>query len=368
MAAWPSWMEERTMRGQRWKGVNLGGWFSQVDAIEEKDPSTFAGIDQHVRTFLGAPDFQRIASWGFDHVRLPVDWQIAFDEGLKPREDRLRLLDEAVSSIRAQGLEILLDLHRCPGHDFHEGTTKDQPLFSDPAALAGARKVLAVLAERYGSDPGTALELLNEPTAPDAATWNRVARNLFHEVRAHAPRATIVVGSNRWNSATEFAHLEPMDDDNVLYSFHFYNPVLFTHQKAPWIVHEAFHETRSWPGTYVLPPEADHRLPMESGTWDRDRLARCLQAVVDFREKYGLPVSCDEFGVYKAGPARADQLAWIRDLLGLFGQHGIGWTYWNYRNLDFGLVSRGESLFAADPCYDNPERSDRELVELLLGA
>ncbi len=354
------------MRVESWKGVNLGGWFSQIDAIEEKDPSTFPGVDGHIETFLGSDDFERIAAWGFDHVRLPVDWQIVFDETLSPREDRLRRLDKAIADIRARGLEVLLDLHRCPGHDFHEGTTRDQPLFTDPSALAGACRVLSLLSERYGTDPGCAIELLNEPTAPDAATWNRIAKTLFAQVRAHAPRSTIVVGSNRWNSAPEFAHLEPMDDDNVLYSFHFYNPVLFSHQKAPWIAHEAFHQARAWPGDYVLPPDADHRLPLESGRWDRDRLAQCLEPVVAFRERYGLRVSCDEFGVYKAGPARVHQLAWIRDLLGLFTQHGIGWTYWNYRNLDFGLLSRGESLFAEDPCYSNPERCDQELVELLL--
>lgn len=353
------------MSAKPWRGANLGGWFSQVDAIEEKDPATFPGLETHLDTFLGLEDFRLIASWGFDHVRLPVDWQNLFLPDLTPREEVLSRLDRAIDAIGGQGLEVLLDLHRCPGHDFHEGTKADQPLFSDPSALAQAQRVWAVLAERYGSRDRVALEILNEPTAADAATWNRVGQALFREIRRMAPRSRIVMGSNRWNSAEQFAGLEPIDDDNVLYSFHFYNPVLFTHQKAPWISHPVFHEARSWPADIQLPPDADHRLPLESGRWDRQRMAQVLAPVIEFRRKYDLPVSCDEFGTYKAGPDRVSQMGWMRDFLGLLAENQIGWTYWNYKNLDFGLVSRGESLFADDPCYQNPDRCDRELVDLL---
>ena len=61
------------------RGVNLGGWFSQVDAIQEKDPETFVDLRTHINTFLGKADFQRIKTWGFDHVRLPVDYFNLFE-------------------------------------------------------------------------------------------------------------------------------------------------------------------------------------------------------------------------------------------------------------------------------------------------
>ena len=349
----------------RGRGVNFGGWFSQVDAIEEKDPSRFPGLVPHLDSFLGPDDFGLVASWGFDHVRLPVDWQNVFTPDFSPREEILGRLDKAIADITGTGMQVIFDLHRCPGHDFHGGITVEQPLFCDSDVLERVKRVWSYLAERYGAMEGVALELLNEPTARESDTWNRICGELFRCVREHAPRSTIVVGSNRWNHASEFAHLTPIDDDNVLYSFHFYNPVLFTHQKAPWLSHPVFHESRQYPGVITLPEGADHRLPLEGGLWDRDRLAREIEAVTNFREKWNLPVSCDEFGVYKAGPDRICQLAWLRDLLGLLGERGIGWSYWNYRNLDFGIVSRGESLFENDPCYANEDRCDRELVELL---
>jgi aryl-phospho-beta-D-glucosidase BglC (GH1 family) len=346
--------------------VNFGGWFSQLDAVAGNDPETFPGAAEHMRTFLGPEDFRRVKGWGFDHVRLPVDWHVAFDQGtLAPREDVLSLVDRAVDGLLGEGLEVILDLHKCPGHDFLEGTRREQPFFQDPAMRRDCLAIWTHLAGRYGGRPGVLLEVLNEPVAPSFAVWNEVQAELAAALRRLAPRATLVLGSNLWNGAEGFEHLAPVKDENVLYSFHFYNPIVFTHQFAPWMEGEAFQVRREYPGTYELPPDASHRLPLDSGRWDRARLAGQMRHVFAFRERHGARVACNEFGVYLGGPDRGSQLAWMRDLLSLFGEHQVGWSCWTYKNLDFGLLSRGEQLCAKSPQYDNPERVDREMVALL---
>lgn len=348
------------------RGLNFGGWFSQVDAIEAKDPARFPGLIPHLRTFLGGDDFRRVADWGFDHVRLPVDWQVAFREAdLAPREEVLELLDVAVAQALDAGLEVILDLHRCPGHDFEDGLHHAQSFFTDPAMRRGCLKVWAVLAERYGHLPGVLLELLNEPVAPSAEVWNKVKDELAREIRVHAPKSTLVVGSNLWCNASEFANLTPIEDDNVLYTVHVYNPVLFTHQKAPWVPGEAIRETRLYPGEYHAPAGAENNLPLDLGRWDKERLRQLLSPVFRFRETHGVRVACNEFGVYMGGPDATSRMNWLRDLLELFAENQVGWSYWNYKNLDFGIVSRGESLFDAAPQYDNPSRTDHALLELL---
>ena len=45
-----------------YKGVNLGGWFSQCDYSRER-----------LDNFITEKDFAQIAAWGFDHVRIPID-------------------------------------------------------------------------------------------------------------------------------------------------------------------------------------------------------------------------------------------------------------------------------------------------------
>ena len=348
------------------RGVNFVGWFSQVDAIQEKDPATFPGLLEHLRSFLGPEDACRVRDWGFDHVRLPLDWQILFQErDLSPREEVLALLDRAVDSLLGAGLEVILDLHKCPGHDFHQGTRGPQAFFIDPARRRDTLAVWKILAGRYGPR-GVMLELLNEPVAPSAEIWNEVQAELAEEVRRVAPRSTLVLASNLWNGAGEFERLAVVPDPNVLYTFHCYTPLVFTHQFAPWLEGDVFRQRRAYPGTYDLPPEARHRLPLDRGRWDRARLAESLEQVFRFRDRHQVRVACTEFGVYVGGPDRISQLRWIRDLLQLFREHGVGWTYWNYKNLDFGLISRGERLFESIPSYANPERLDQELLALLL--
>jgi endoglucanase len=349
----------------RMRGVNMGGWFSQIDAIQGNDPDTFPGEATHLETFAGPEDFARIRGWGFDHVRLPVDYFNVFaGPELTPVEPTLRLLDRAIDGLSSAGLSVIFDLHKCPGHDFHSGASRAQPLFSDPNVREQTKKVWSVLAERYGSRPGVTLELLNEPVAEDASAWDRLKNELCAHIRRHAPKATLLVGSNRWNRPNEFPHLTPFDDDNVVYSFHFYTPLVFTHQKAPWIQGDVFHVPRTYPGNYAIPAGLSHRLPLDEGQWDRSRLAQELEPVVAFRERYGAPVACNEFGVYVGGSERASQLRWMREFLELLAERDFGYSYWNYKNLDFGLVSQREHRFAGYPQYAG-DGIDHELVEIL---
>ena len=136
---------------ERLKGFNLGGWFSQVDCIEEKDPSLFLGFHKHLESFITDVELDVLKNAGANHVRLPVDWFNLFNEDtLEPKEEVFSLLENAVSLIRAQGLLVILDLHKCPGHDFHLGTTQEQSFFTDPLRREQAREVWRELVSRFG--------------------------------------------------------------------------------------------------------------------------------------------------------------------------------------------------------------------------
>jgi aryl-phospho-beta-D-glucosidase BglC (GH1 family) len=100
----------------------MGGWLSQIDAIQEKDPEKFSGIDRHMETFIAAADFANVKSWGFDHVRVPVDSYLFFTDDEKPIESRLANLDRAIVLSKQSNLKFILDLHECPGHDFADST------------------------------------------------------------------------------------------------------------------------------------------------------------------------------------------------------------------------------------------------------
>jgi endoglucanase len=347
------------------RGVNWGGWFSQIDAIAEKDPIGFPGKLVHIRSFLDTEDVTRVAGWGFDHIRLPLDWKNVFDSAIRPDREVFALLDKAVDGILGSGLGLILDLHKCPGNDFLDGTVREQAFFTDRRLRRDCLRIWDHLAERYGGRTGIMFEPLNEPVAPSAELWNEVKDELAAEIRRMAPKATLVIGSNPWNSAAGFEALEPVDDDNVLYSFHFYNPLVFTHQHAPWIESAAFKRSLPYPGMYPRVDCGPSKLAVDTGRWDRNRLASVLEPVFRFRERYKVGIACNEFGVYMGGPDRESRLAWLSDLLGLFRENEVGWSYWNYKNLDFGIMSVGERLYADSPQYANSEHVDLELLHVL---
>jgi endoglucanase len=352
----------------RLKGVNLGGWFSQIDAIEEKDPKGFLGIDAHMQSFMPQEHFARIQKWGFNHIRLPLDYFNFFDEqGELIYATRMDAYEKAVIMAAEHGLFVILDLHKCPGHDFFRGLQREQKFFTDLQVRAAAKKVWTYLAERFGTMPHVLLEILNEPTAQDDAIWDEVKNEFVAHIRKYAPKSPIVVGSNRWNAADTFANLTPAEDDNILYSFHYYNPIIFTHQLTPWNLDEAFLQVaRPYPGNYVRTEDVPvYKLQYDWGQWNIDRMRKSLDAVLTFRQKFNLPVACNEFGVF-VQTERKSQLAWMSDFMDILKEFGIGFSYWNYKNLDFGIHSDGESLHKNLAQYQNADKCDEDLVALLL--
>ena len=51
-------------------GVNIGGWISQFGTYDE----------DHFDTFIVESDIKEISEFGFDHVRVPVDYMVLEDE------------------------------------------------------------------------------------------------------------------------------------------------------------------------------------------------------------------------------------------------------------------------------------------------
>ena len=349
---------------ERLRGVNFGGWLSQIDAIEEKDPTRFIGIDYHMRHFLRPEDFTRVANWGFNHVRLPIDYNYFFNESAEPIKSRFPFLDEAIAAALANRLKVIIDLHKCPGHTFEDVTSPVQKLFDGDTYINLTIKVWQYLAQRYAGFANTIFEVLNEPVAPTAQVWNTVKDRLCLAIRSFAKDTPIIVGSNMWNWPSTYPEMTPVDDDNVIYCFHFYEPLLFTHQKAPWLSEPEFSKEYDYPADYGKGVIRQYDMVMSDGLWDKNRFEKDLTPVLEFRDKHNVPVICNEFGIF-AGVPRAPQMNWMHDFMSVLEENNIGFSYWNYKNLDFGIISKGESLHAHLDRYNNSKRLDVDMVALL---
>ncbi|MBN2386060.1 MAG: cellulase family glycosylhydrolase [Anaerolineales bacterium] len=325
-------------------GVNLGGWLSQYQEYDH----------EHFRTFITRSDIEQIASWGMDHVRLPVDYPVLEsdeDHGVY-REEGFAYLDACLEWCRSNRIGLVLDLHQAPGYSFNNTlypeTRHLNVLFDQPAARARFVALWQAIVRRYrGADLPLVYELLNEVVLPDSAPWNALAHQTVAAIRAIDPQGQIMIGGNNYNAAAELKNIALLDDPNVGYTFHFYEPQLFTHQKAHWVQAAVdYDQTLEYPGAYVGLADFLERAPQHRDLfawqvgWPLDRalLLEFLQPALDFARQTRRNLYCGEFGVIESAPP-ASRLRWHADLLDILRQHGIGRAVWSYKLMDFGLVN-----------------------------
>lgn len=319
-------------------------------------------------------DVERIRDWGIKIIRAGF-WGLDSIASGRVGEEGLARLDASLDWCERQDLRCLLCLWDTDAQLWGTARRRGR-IWGDPALREEVCEVWARIAERCRHRPETlAYELINEPRAPEDGLWNSLARDLTASIRKEDEDHTIVVESNRWGGTEAFAGLEPTGDRNSIYAFHFYEPLVFTNQRAPWMVtfSQYYHETVPYPGEaprlqdYIqrLPPwthEVTRRdLERSRGFWDRARLEATMNPALRFREEQGVEIFCSEFGANKRAP-RASSLRWLSDVVSLFRRHGISWTYWYYRDMDFGIID--------DLDLDNtmpPDYVDRELLGILLG-
>lgn len=293
-----------------YRGVNLGGWMSQCDYSEER-----------LNRFITEPDFARIASWGLDHVRIPMDYNVLEDDRGGYREDGFARVANAVALAAKHGLHVVLDLHKTAGFSFDEGEA-ESGFFESEAYQERFYRLWEELAKRFGGyADSVAFELLNEVTEQKYIdVWNRVSHACIRRIRAYAPDTLILVGSYWNNSAEAVKDLAEPYDDKVIYNFHCYAPMEFTHQGAPWVK--------------KLPQEK--RYTYEEAGITPELFEELFQSALEKAKRNGTELYCGEYGVIdRAQPEEA--LKWFKTIHSVLEKYGIARAAWSYREMDFGM-------------------------------
>ena len=293
------------------KGVNLGGWLSQCDYSEDR-----------LMNFIVESDFQKIADMGFDHVRVPVDYNILEDDKGAYIESGFERIAFAIDTAKKYGLNLLLDLHRTAGFMFDEAV-QESGFFEDEALQERFYRLWCEFAKRFGGDPDhVAFELLNEVTDKEySPIWNRIANECIKRIREIAPDTVILVGSYYNNSVTAVKDLDAPYDDKVVYNFHCYDPLAFTHQHAYWVTHE----------------DVDHDMPFEDSGTSEEYFEGLFAEAIRKAEENNTVLYCGEYGVIDKADA-ADALKWYRTINSVFRKHDISHCVWSYKEMDFGIM------------------------------
>ena len=196
-----------------------------------------------------------------------------------------------------------------------------------------------MFARRYrGEGRRMVFELMNELLTESSEPWNRLWQETATEIRSVDADRTIVVGGNKNNEASQLKHLDIISDPGIVYTFHCYEPGMFTHYHAPFIPmlkdypipveypmkktdHQKFFDQFEQKG--MVPPEYRRNI------FDRDFLWENLAPARAFAANTGKELFCGEFGVYTACDL-ASSIRWFEDIISVFHEMGVGHTVWNY--------------------------------------
>ena len=323
-------------------GANVCLWF--------RFPRTSSA--EHFADYIPDDEMARMRAIGLRHIRLCVAPKEVMDAATgAPREDRMRAVDAAVERFLKADLGVVLDLHN-----------EDRAAIEDSKQWQDAfDRFWAAAARRWARfDPEkVALEIVNEPVFQGRESeWPPLLDRYFRTVRAAAPRHTIVVSGPNWGGIDGLRKLKPLDDPNVVYSFHTYDPFPFSHQGATW-TGGSHAVMRGVP--YPSTPEAVAPLLEELGRkdpkardevraygeqrWNLDRLRARFRQGIEWGATHGVPLYCGEFGIYPVASKPEDRAKWFEDFGTVLRENRIGWAVWGWDE-GFGFARKGRGATA----------------------
>lgn len=363
------------------RGLNLDIWVDWPPEGSWGNPDIVLPFPQW-RQRLTREHLAELKAAGFDFLRMPVDPAIFLSD--KTAGFRDRLVASVVDSARvvnAVGMKVVVDLHLIPS-----GSTRSvgmREVMDDPATFDRYVELVRTIAKALArEDPAlVAFEPMNEPMLDCAEdrtdNWPQRLQRLYAAARASATRLTIVLSGACYSGAEALARLDPkaIPDDNVIWTFHSYDPFLLTHQGATWAGDFIRYVTGlPYPLHKVSREELDARLEtirqrirVEAPWARRPGMLAYLDeqiATMDTKEKLdalverpfaivarwaadnAIPaqnVYLGEFGMIRQEWENpfvmpgAERAAYVKDMIGHAERHGFAWSVWEYGG-SFGIV------------------------------
>jgi endoglucanase len=309
------------------RGLNITNWF--------RFPRNGSAAPQPA--YVPPATLSRLRQGGVTCLRITVTPEVMRADAGRPHPEMLQVLHQAIAQVLDAGMAVLVAPYlrnRPIGRDANERAA----FLTFTLHLAGTLK-------RFPPNRAVA-EVLNEPAIPDAEAWAALQSEAVEKLRDALPRHAILASGTDWGSVGGLLKLERLPDANLLYSFHFYEPVLFTGQGMefmgePMRAISALRYPTGDAASCRAEAQGAHDRARDVLRWfctegyDGAKLAARIEAAAAWGERAGAPLFCGEFGVSPAAP-RASRLAWFRDLRAALDAQRIGWALWGWDDA-FGL-------------------------------
>ena len=305
-------------------GVSASASRGDGPAEPHRWPENMRGVNIILR-WITESDLDHLANdWKANSVRLMAGAPLSLDPPHTIDTGRLERIYEVVNWCRERGLYVVINLGQ------PDGQRNARRFWETPGLQTRFTELWATIAHRYADrGRGIAYDLMNEPHGEGSADlWPGLARRTVAAVRELDQVHPIVIEPSGWGNAEAFVDLKPFTNDaNTVYSFHFYHPFDFTHQRGKAGTLQATPEDHPlglrYPGTIKAFWET---APVEE--WNKATIRARIEPVLRFRETYGKPVWCGEFGCTRWADGAYQYLC---DCLDTWEDSGIGWCYYSYR-------------------------------------
>jgi len=306
------------------RGMNVGNF---LDATPQEN----SWSNDTLHTWF----FEAIKEAGFDHVRIPVRWNVhasgAPDYTIDPTF--FARVDWAIGHTLSRGMAAVLDIHHYDEY------------YPDPAGQHD--KFLALwkqISEHYKNYPKQLIfEILNEPRAAvTAAIWNADMNAAVTEIRATNPYRTLMVGGINWNASSSLYNNSisfPAGDTNIIATFHYYNPACFALVQswdcaghgwdAPYASTGTFDlKNVKWPVLFPSDAQGDAGIA-EMAANNEAAIHAELGRVSDWSKTSGIPVYMGEFGADASRDIQS-RAAYIGFVAQEAEMYGFGWANWSF--------------------------------------
>lgn len=321
----------------KWYGFNLLEYFST-------DPDWMMHFSYKNDGVFVEDDFRWIRDWGFNWVRLPMDYRFWTDPNdlLKINEKMIEPIDRAIRLGEKYGIHVNIGLHRAPGFCIMDGSDEKVTgvryipeklnLFHDQAAFDAFVYQWVYFAGRYAGNSNDKLSfnLVNEPidtvngkAAPDGEKqYIRVTRAAIEGIRGKDPKRLIVTDGYEVGTAS----IPGLFDTGIMQSCHDYWPMQVTHYHAEWVRPDSDKwSLPTWPSL-----DAEGKLIA-----NRQMVKEHFHSWAELAQ-HGIPIHFGEMGCNKYVSPKV-VYAWFNDALDVIGDLQAGWALWDFRGA-FGIL------------------------------
>ena len=277
---------------------------------------------------------------GFSSIRLPIAFNNFLNHSTNKLSTRfLKQLKTIHKLVASKNMSLIIV-------DFYGQANKCDDIIIDESEHACFWR--QILAEFYGLDyDHLFFDMYNDPIL-DIKKWDSSKNNLIKILRPLDLNRYWILSCSNYCDIDALTQMKiVLNDDKIIYSFHFFKPYEFTHQGAPW--DSAKTRLKGLPYPYSstdmpLRPEGplntslqynyDHYFEKANKTFINQSIRRAYDWMIANK----VPVICTETGTIKTIPLKYRE-NYFNDVLGIMKNYGIPTMIWDL-DQSFGIIDK----------------------------